>query len=122
MGSYIEAAKNETKSISNELRKLYPEMNFRYGYIIYRDPIDSKTNIHEVINLTDNVNSLPEKIENIKPMGGGDLPEDWVGAYKKANEEISWRSGKKVIIHLADAGAHGKEFTPYDNYKEEGEI
>ena len=96
-------------------------MNFQYGYVFYRDPIDSKGDIHQVINLTDNVNSLPEKIKEIKPMGGGDLPEDWVGAYKKANEEISWRNGKKVIIHLADAGAHGKEFTRFDKYKDEGE-
>jgi Mg-chelatase subunit ChlD len=121
MGPYINAARNETENISKELRKSYPEMNFQYGYIFYRDPVDSKGDKHEVINLTDNVNSLPEKIKKIIPSGGGDLPEDWVGAYKRANEEISWRNGKKVIIHLADAGAHGKEFTPFDKYRDEGE-
>ena len=121
MGPYINAARDESKNISEELRGLYPEMNFRYGYVFYRDPIDSPSDKHEVINLTDNVNALPDRIKKIVPTGGGDLPEDWVGAYKKANEEISWRNGNKVIIHLADAGAHGKEFTPYDKYKDEGE-
>ena len=48
------------------------------------------------------------KIGKIKAQGGGDLPEDWAGAYKKLNEEIKWRNGTKVIFHLADAGAHGK--------------
>ena len=119
MGSYIISAKEETKNIAEELRKLHPEMNFKYGYIFYRDPIDSPSDIHEVIDLTDNVNSLPEKIEKIKPEGGGDLPEDWVGAYKLVNEKISWRNGKKVIMHLADAGAHGKLFTLSDKYSEE---
>ena len=116
MGSYIQAAKDETENISKELRKLYPEYNFQYGYIFYRDPIDSPSDIHEIIDLTDQVNTLPERISKIKANGGGDIPEDWVGAYKIANEKINWRNGLKVIIHLADAGAHGREFTLYDKY------
>ena len=121
MSSYIIAAKEETKNIADELRKLYPEKMFQYGYIFYRDPIDSKTDTHDVIDLTDNVNSLPEQINVISATGGGDMPEDWVGAYKLANEKISWRNGIKVIIHLADAGAHGKLFTKSDKYPEEEE-
>jgi hypothetical protein len=119
MSQYITAAKEETKNISDQLRKLYPEKMFKYGYIFYRDPIDSKGDKHEVIDLTDDVNSLPEKIGKISATGGGDLPEDWVGAYKLANENISWRNGTKVIMHLADAGAHGKLFTSNDKYPEE---
>ena len=121
MSSYIIAAKEETKNIADELRKLYPEKMFQYGYIFYRDPIDSKNDKHDVIDLTDNVNSLPAQINVISATGGGDIPEDWVGAYKLANEKISWRNGIKVIIHLADAGAHGKLFTKNDKYPEEEE-
>jgi len=119
MSEYITAAKEETKNISDELMKLYPEKMFKYGYIFYRDPVDSKSDQHEVIDLTDNVNSFPEKIGKIVATGGGDIPEDWVGAYKLANEKISWRNGIKVIMHLADAGAHGKLFTLNDKYPEE---
>ena len=121
MGDYIRAAKEESENISTQLRSSYPEYNFQYGYVFYRDPIDSKSDIHEVIELTDNVNSLPEKIGKIKADGGGDLPEDWVGAFKLANENINWRKGIKTIMHLADAGAHGKEFTLSDKYPEESE-
>ena len=119
MASYITAAKEETKNIANQLKNIYPDMKFKYGYIFYRDPIDSYSDIHETIDLTDDINSLSEKIGNISATGGGDTPEDWVGAYKLANEKISWRNGNKVIIHLTDAGAHGKLFTPDDNYPEE---
>ena len=123
MGSYIISAKEETKNISKELRKLYPDRYFKYGYIFYRDPIDSPSDIHEVIDLTDNVNSIPEQIAKIDAKGGGDLPEDWAGAYKLVNERINWREGEKVIIHLADAGAHGKLFTLSDKYpNEEGKL
>ena len=121
MGNYIKAAKEETQNISQDLRQTYPEMMFKYGYVFYRDPIDSKNDIHEIIDLTDNVNSIPEQISKIKADGGGDEPEDWVGAYKIANEKISWRNGIRIIIHLADAGAHGKLFTNYDKYPEEEE-
>ena len=119
MSNYITAAKDETENISKELRNSYPEYHFQYGYVFYRDPIDSHDDKHEVINLTDQVNSLPEQIKKIKAYGGGDMPEDWVGAYKLVNEKINWRNGLKVIIHLADAGAHGKEFTLSDKYPEE---
>ena len=121
MSSYITAAKDESKNISKELRNLYPEYNFQYGYVFYRDPIDSPSDKHEIINLTDQVNNLPEQIKKIEAYGGGDLPEDWVGAYKLVNEKINWRNGVKTIIHLADAGAHGKEFTLSDKYPEESD-
>ena len=121
MGNYIKAAKEETQNISQDLRQTYPEMMFKYGYVFYRDPIDSKNDIHEIIDLTDNVNSIPEQISKIKADGGGDEPEDWVGAYKIANEKICWRNGIRIIIHLGDAGAHGKLFTNYDKYPEEEE-
>jgi histone H4 len=119
MASYITAAKEETKNIANQLKNIYPDMKFKYGYVFYRDPIDSKGDIHEIIDLTDDINSLSEKIGKIGAYGGGDAPEDWVGAYKLANEKINWRNGNKVIIHLTDAGAHGKLFTPSDYYPEE---
>ena len=119
MKPYIEAAKMTAEDISKTLRQKFPDTNFQYGYVFYRDPIDSHKDFHEIINLTDNVNSLPEKIGKIKAQGGGDLPEDWAGAYKKVNEEIKWRNGTKVIFHLADAGAHGKLFTFSDKYPDE---
>ena len=119
MDSYIEAAKCTAEDISRTLRLKFPDTHFQYGYVFYRDPIDSHEDFHEIINLTDNVNSLPKQIGKIRAQGGGDMPEDWVGAYKKVNEEIKWRNGTKVIFHLADAGAHGKLFTPFDKYPDE---
>ena len=50
-----------------------------------------------------------------------DASEDWLGSYKISNEKVSWRKGIRMIIHLADAGAHGKLFTKYDKYPDEEE-
>ena len=119
MGPYIEAAKAEAKNISTELSQKFPKMDFQYGYVFYRDPIDSPNDIHEIINLTNEVDSLPEKISKIHPDGGADIPEDWAGAYKIINEQINWRNGNKAIFHLADAGAHGNLFSKSDYHPEE---
>ena len=119
MGPYIEAAKAEAKNISTELSQKFPKMDFQYGYVFYRDPIDSPNDIHEIINLTNEVDSLPEKISKIHPDGGDDIPEDWAGAYKIINEQINWRNGNKAIFHLADAGAHGNLFSKSDYHPEE---
>ena len=57
------------KIILDDLRSSYPKMKFKYGYIFYRDPIDSKSDIHELIDFTDDLNSLPKKIEKIIATG-----------------------------------------------------
>ena len=56
----------------------------------------------------------------MKPEGGGDTPEDWVGAYNIALNNISWRNGVRCIIHIADAGAHGSKYTSGDGHPDEG--
>ena len=119
MTSYIQSAKDETRKIAQELRTTYPNKNFKYGYIFYRDPVDSLYDEHEIIDLTKDIDSIEAKISTIKAYGGGDWPEDWVGAYKLANEKITWRNGIKLIIHLADDGAHGTLFSIDDKYPEE---
>ena len=45
---------------------------------------------------------------------------NWVGAYTRAFDNISWRNETKLIIQICDAGAHGTEFTPGDKYLSEG--
>ena len=42
------------------------------------------------------------------------------GGYNLALNNISWRTGNRLIIHIADAGAHGTEYTSGDKYPLEG--
>ena len=122
MTSYIEAAKRKCIEISEELERNYiKKLNFKYGMIFYRDPIDVKSDEHEAFYL-DDINNVKEKIKSVKAYGGGDGPEDWVGAFKIAlnTDIIRWRRGIKLIIHIADAPAHGDEFAGKKNYTEEG--
>lgn len=58
-------------------------------------------------------------INEISADGGGDGPEDWVGAYQIALDQMNWRDGVRLIIQIADAPAHGHSYCGYDNHEEE---
>ena len=110
MGSEIQAAKEQVINILNELKTKYPDYSFNFGAIFYWDKIDSHSDENDFFNLTDNMESLKTKISPIREYGGGDTSEDWVWGYKAAVENVGWREGTKLIIHIAEAGAHVIEY------------
>ena len=122
MGAEITAAKEQVINILNELKVKYPDFSFNFGAIFYRDKIDSPSDENTYFQLTDNMETLKNKIATVKAYGGGDTPEDWVWGYKTAVENVGWREGTKLIIHIADAGAHGSEFSSDDKYEDQGPL
>lgn len=109
MGGYIQAAKDQCINISNTLQKQLSQYQFQFGCIFYRDPIDSPSDVNDIFMLTDNVLNLKNQIQKVNANGGGDGPEDWVGAYR-LSLSMNWRNGIRLIIHMADAPAHGAIF------------
>jgi hypothetical protein len=81
-----------------------------------RDPIDCPGEKNHTYQLTYNVLRLQNQIADEQANGGGDGPEDWVGAFDLALNNISWRNGTRLIIHIADASAHGNEWCGKDNH------
>ena len=122
MSGEINAAKNQVINILNDLKSKYPTMNFNFGAIFYRDKIDSPSDKNDFFPLTDNMETLRSQISTVKAYGGGDGPEDWVEGYKLATNNIAWREGTKLIIHIADDGAHGTEFSSGDRHPEQGPL
>ena len=119
MESWIDAAADRCLNISDELKLKFPHLEFYFGGIFYRDPVDSIEDIHEVFDLTNDIEELKNNFKNIRARGGGDDPEDWAGAYEKAINSINWKDGTKLIIHIADAPAHTNEFCGEVNHEEE---
>ena len=122
MSGQIQSAKEECINISNELKQELPGFDFQFGAIFYRDPIDSPSDQSyddkETFQLTTDLIDLKNKIGTVRATGGGDGPEDWVGAYKRALN-INWRKGTRLIIHIADAPAHGHSYADSDRHDEE---
>ena len=69
------------------------------------------------------MNKLKKNISTIKPDGGWSEHADWVAGYDLALNKIKWREGgTRLIIHIADDGAHGEEFSKGDIFPEQGKI
>ena len=121
MGSYLQAAKDQCINISNELKTKFNNYDYQFGGIFYRDPIDSNSDKNDMFDLTDDVPSLKSFISKMEAYGGGDLAEDWAGGYDLAVNKIKWRNGLRLIIHICDADAHGRDYsTSGDNHPDEG--
>jgi hypothetical protein len=110
MASSIAGAHRKACDLAVELRNASPDVDFEFGCICYRDPVDSPSDVHQVHDLNDDVESLISFLSTVRADGGGDGPEDWVGAYNIALKQIHWRDGAKTIVHIADAPAHGSAF------------
>jgi len=117
----IDAAKKSVIQIFNKLTKTYKDYKFQFGAVFYRDKVHQITDRDEYFQFTDNMKNLEENIGKIQAYGGGgDGPEDWVGGYNIALNKMEWRDGIKLIIHIADSGAHGTEFSTGDLHPDEG--
>ena len=118
MSSWINGVKDKCKEILDKLNENIKlrDYDIRFGGVFYRDPVDSYGDIHEYQPLGD-VNNLKIKLMSIEAEGGGDAPEDWVGGYEIALNKnyMKWRDNSiKIIIHIADAGAHTLRFSDGD--------
>jgi hypothetical protein len=120
MRDTIWCAKDQCVEISQELDESLPQFQFQFGAIFYRDPVANRLDRHQVFLLTSDIFVLQRQISRVYAMGGGgDGPEDWVGAYRLALNNMNWRNGQRLIIHLADAPGHGRRYCGRNNYERE---
>ena len=122
MSSWLSGVKEKCKEILDKLNENSKLKNYdiKFGGVFYRDPVDSSDDKNEYQPLGD-VENLKNKMNSIDAIGGGDEPEDWVGGYQLAldKNKMNWRMKSiKIIIHIADAGAHGERFSSNDKYNE----
>ena len=115
MGSYLEAARDQCINISNQLKSELSQFDFNFGAVFYRDPVDCPGEKNHTYSLKSDVNKLKSELSSESATGGGDGPEDWVGGFDMALDNIAWRNGTRLIIHIADAPAHGSEWCDESN-------
>ena len=120
MGTCLRYLKDNLHDIYYTLLHEFPKYDFQFGAVAYNDPIDMPSEKNDFFSLTNDMQKLRCALSQIHGGGGGDIPEDWVGAYTLALEKISWRKGRKIIIHITDAPAHGQKWCKYDKYPGEG--
>jgi hypothetical protein len=63
----------------------------------------------EEFAFSDDVPALKTFIERVKPIGGGDIPEDIAGGLHKTLA-LPWHASTRCLILVADAPCHGTKF------------
>ena len=120
MSHAIKAAHEKAEDLSFVLQGQNRDALFSFGCVCYRDPVDEPTDKHELFDFEPEIETLADFLSHVEADGGGDVPEDYVGALSLAFEHLSWRpDAKKAIIWIADAPAHGKLFCGRPNHQEE---
>lgn len=120
MQKSIDAAHDKAEDLAFELQIHNRTAAFKFGCICYRDPVDKEADQHQFFDFDKEIENLATFLSDVKATGGGDGPEDFVGALEIALNKLSWREGgKRAIIWIADAPAHGKRYCGSDNHQEE---
>jgi len=108
MKKYIEAVTEKCRDIIDEITITFQneeEISFKFGAILYYDPVDQVNQKNIIINLTDNKEDLKKELAEVKSKYGGDDAEDWNGAYELLINEMNWTDDKsiKIVVHITDA-------------------
>lgn len=117
MQEVIHAAHDKAQQIAFDLKTTHPRVDFKFATVCYRDPVDSRTDKHQWMDFDGEIDNLVEFYSKIVAYGGGDLPEDWVGAFFIALHKLSWRNGAKSMIWITDMNAHGRRFCGFYNHQ-----
>ena len=113
MGYFIDKFKFQFLQIIQDIRRECPEAIIFVGLIGYKDIFDKELGDEYIdYNFTTNYEKLKNKIEEIEPDGGIDIPEDIPGAFELALDKIgnSWKGDTKMAILITDSPCHGLEF------------
>lgn len=119
MQDTIQAAHDKAEDLAFDLKIQNRTADFQFGCVCYRDPVDVPTEKNLYFDFSDEIEDLAEFLGEVEAEGGGDGPEDFVGALQTAFTKLTWRDGKRAIIWIADAPAHGKLYCGIENHQEE---
>ena len=110
MGVWLEEAQKNLKNIIEEIMDNNPGSKIRISFIGYKDFIDpNEDRVYHSREFTEDVNDIKNFISGLDCSGGGDIPEDIVGALKEALK-MKWESNAKYAILVCDAPCHGKQY------------
>ncbi|CAF4010268.1 unnamed protein product [Rotaria sp. Silwood2] len=107
------------QGINAQIKQEYPDLNLelRFAIVGFRDVNDA--NRFQVRQFDSNVNNVLASLNELTATGGGDIPEDVMGALDQCLTLQKWNeSNARFIVLITDAPGHGKELNddPSDQY------
>ena len=119
MSMWLNEAKKSVNKIIEEITDNNPGSKIRLCFIGYRDYTEAKEiRIYNSIEFSDNLKNFNSFLSELDCYGGGDEPEDVIGALNKALE-MKWESHAKYAVLVCDAPCHGKKYhnVLYDKFE-----
>ncbi|KAJ3214523.1 hypothetical protein HDU67_001547 [Dinochytrium kinnereticum] len=107
MQKHIDNARETLKEIMKRVKDEITTFEPRVAFVGYRDYKDEQRFV--VMDFTIDLGKAVDFIGGVLAKGGGDYPEDVKGGLCEALK-LSWSSRYKILLHIADAPAHGIEF------------
>lgn len=104
MGLAIDNAKTKMLQMVADLKQTFKSLKLRVGVVAYRDNGDKKH--FEILEFTNNEAKFQNFLNILAPAGGGDYPEDLLGAMKIINK-WKWTSSTKMLVGITDAEHRG---------------
>ncbi len=120
MGIWLNEAKKSVKNIIEEIIDNNPGAKIRMSFIGYRDFLDvNEKRQYDNQEFTENIDEFNNFLSKLDCSGGGDEPEDIVGALRQALN-MNWVSKAKYAILVCDAPCHGKQYhnISYDKFSD----
>ena len=98
MGGYIKAVKNGIKDIAARIHKKFNDAIVRVAFIAYRD--NNGNGMHfEILDFTESIEEFSEFVRRIRADGGGDKPEDVLGAINKTIH-LNWTAANRLFYQI----------------------
>lgn len=112
MADELEWLTRDLFRIVEQARKISPDVDIRYGLVVYRDHGDEY--VVRNYGFTKNRRVMRDWLRGEKAAGGGDYPEAAAQALSTA-VDLNWRRGKgeRLIFHIADAPPHREDARRY---------
>ena len=107
---WLNEVKENIKNVIEEITQNNPGSKIRISFIGYRDfESENEVRKYDSKEFTENISEFYEYINTLDCSGGGDLPEDIIGALK-LSLNMKWESEAKYALLICDAPCHGKQY------------
>ena len=109
MQHWIEEVKHKVVAIASAIRQYERVSSVRLAFVGYRDYFFPERFV--VFPFTDNWEQFARSVQSVEAQAcpGNDEPEDLLGGLDQALK-LQWQSRTRVLILIADAPCHGKEY------------
>ena len=95
MASYIRTVKDGINNITNRIHREFEGAIVRVAFVAYRDYEDG-ANHFEILDFTEDITLFTEFVGRVMATGGGDGPEDVLGAINQTIN-LNWKAANKIF-------------------------